>query len=96
MSYCVSSVVYRVVSSAKMMNLNTVFESSMSFMYIAEEESKRLMSIMVDTFKIIQLTCLIIWRIKNEYVHTHLMLESNIPVSRRIITIMADCSSRFS
>ena len=34
MSSCVSSVVYRVVSSAKSMNLNTVLECIMSFMYL--------------------------------------------------------------
>ena len=34
MSSCIFSVVYRVVSSAKIMNLNTVLEWIMSFIYI--------------------------------------------------------------
>ena len=34
MSSCVSSVVYRVVSSAKIINQNTVLEWIMSFMYM--------------------------------------------------------------
>ena len=42
MSSCASSVVYRVVSSAKIMNLNTVLECIMSFMYMINRRGPKM------------------------------------------------------
>ena len=42
MSSCVFSVLYRVVSSAKIMNLNTVLEWIMSFIYMINRRGPKI------------------------------------------------------